>query len=95
MTLGLLNVACKCFSATHQEKRQLLAFPVCCTPPIKTGLSPLHCVLRQLKVFQRCGEDELLLQGAGTAGEEARVKLLLPQEVRVGEWQWFGDLGQE
>ena len=51
-------MACKSFSVTCQEKRQLLVFPVCYTPPVKTGLSPLHCILSRLKVFQRCGEDQ-------------------------------------
>lgn len=58
MTLGLLKIACRCFSVTCQEKRELLAFPVWYTPPIETGLSLLHCILSRLKVFQRCGEDQ-------------------------------------
>ena len=48
-------MACK--HVTCQEKRQLPAFPVCCAPPVETR-SPLHHILSQLKVFQRCEEDQ-------------------------------------
>lgn len=76
-------MAFKSFSVTCQENR--LAFPVCCTPPVEGGLSPLHCILSQLKVFQSCGEDRFCCcEVRGGAGEERGVKLLLPGEVRGG-----------
>lgn len=36
-----------------------------------------------------------MLQGVEGAGEEVRVMMLLPQKVKMGEWQWFGELRKE
>lgn len=63
-----------------------MAFPICC--------APVH--LEPAQYFSEVwGRWVLVLWCVGETGEEVGVRLLFPWEVRVGEWQWLGELDQE